>query len=227
MTVGIILSGCGVFDGSEIQEAVAAMHALARAGVKYKCMAPNVSQMHVVDHYSGLPVEGEIRNVLQESARIARGDIVDLAKVSADDYDGFFFPGGFGAAKNLCSFATDGSNCTVLPEVMKLVDAARTAGKPMAFVCISPVIIAKILGGSGVTVTIGDDREASQAIEAMGATHIDCAVLETVIDEQNRVISSPAYMKAENITDLFNDIDASVKSLIDMIERTQSGSSQD
>ena len=222
MKVGVVLSGCGVFDGSEVHEAVAAMYSLARAGVQYKCMAPDMLQMHVVDHFTGTPVESDSRNVLVESARIARGDIVELADVSVADYDGFFFPGGFGAAKNLCDFVTNGASCTVIPSVSKLVESAQTAGIPMAFVCISPVIIARLLGELGeIKVTIGDDQEASQAVTEMGATHVNCQAGETIIDETRRIISSPAYMKADNIISLFEDVGASVQALLDMIERTR------
>lgn len=225
--IGVVLSGCGVFDGSEIHEAVATMLELARAGAKYKCMAPNIPQMHVVNHYSGAPEEDAVRNVLKESARIARGDIVDMSAVDIAKYDGLIFPGGFGAAKNLCDFATMGSNCEVNPQVESLINRARVAGLPIAFLCISPVIIAKLLGqSSGVQVTIGDDKEASQAIAEMGAEHVDCKVRETVIDEQQRIISSPAYMKAENIVEVFEDVAICVRTLLDMINRVDSVASQ-
>lgn len=215
--IGVVLSGCGVFDGSEIHEAVAALLAISRAGSSYKCIAPDIPQMHVVNHFSGQVAEGEERNVLIESARIARGDILSLSNVSVADYDGYMFPGGFGAAKNLCDFAVAGSACTVEPSVERFVRAAHEAGKPMCFVCISPVILARILGKEGVRLTIGDDQEASAAVEQMGADHQDCQVKELVVDEANRIISSPAYMKAGNIADLFDDVTNSVNRLLEMI----------
>jgi enhancing lycopene biosynthesis protein 2 len=225
--IGVILSGCGVFDGSEIHESVACMYALARAGAKYKCMAPNIPQMHVVNHYSGAPEDDGKRNVLRESARIARGDILDLASVEIAQYDGLIFPGGFGAAKNLCDFATEGKNCEVNPQVEALIMQARAARLPMAFLCISPVIIARLLGkNTGVKVTVGDDREASQAITDMGAVHVDCQVGETLIDEDQRIISSPAYMKADNIIEVFDDVTACVHALLDMIGRVKSVANQ-
>ena len=218
--IGLILSGCGVFDGSEIHESVAAMLAICRAGAEYKCMAPDIQQMHVVNHFSGEASETEHRNVLIESSRIARGDIVDLRKVRIDEFDGFMFPGGFGAAKNLCDFAVAGSNCEVNPQVAEFIHKAREAGKPMAFVCISPVILARLFGGEGVKLTIGDDAEAGTAVTAMGAQHIACQVKELVIDEERRLITSPAYMKAENIADLFDDVTASVNALMELISRS-------
>ncbi len=224
--IGVVLSGCGVFDGTEIHEAVASLLALSRAGAKYTCMAPNIPQMNVINHFTGQVSESESRNVLVESSRIARGDILDLANISVSEYDGFMFPGGFGAAKNLCDFAVSGSNCEVADSVEKLVRSAHAAGKPMAFVCISPVILAKIFGQSGVKITIGDDKEASAAVTEMGATHINCQVREMVLDEENRLISSPAYMKAENISELFDDVTASVNALLEMISRVDNAASQ-
>ena len=145
--VGVLLSGCGVFDGAEIHESVITLLALDRAGAEAVCMAPDVDQMHVVDHRTEQPVPGETRNVLTESARIARGDIKDVATVSADDLDAVVIPGGFGAAKNLCTFAVDGPNCTVNPDVQRLVVEMFDKGKPIAAVCIAPALIAKIFEG--------------------------------------------------------------------------------
>lgn len=218
--IGVVLSGCGVFDGSEIHEAVASLLAIARSGSSYKCMAPDISQMHVVNHFSGQVSESESRNVLVESARIARGDILKLSDVNVGDYDGFMFPGGFGAAKNLCDFAVAGSNCTVEPSVERFIMAAHAAGKPLCFVCIAPVILARIFGNDGVTITIGDDQEAIAAVAEMGAEHQACQVKQLVIDEQNRLITSPAYMKAGNICDLFDDVTNSVNALLAMISKT-------
>lgn len=216
--IGVVLSGCGVYDGSEIHEAVITMLALDQAGAEYMCMAPNAKQMHVVNHLKGEPAAGESRNVLVESARIARGSIVALDDVNVAHYDGFIFPGGFGAAKNLCTFAIEGESCSVHPQVERIVRVAQDAGKPLAFVCISPVIAAKVLGkGAGAKLTIGNDAETAAAINAMGGEHIECPVREAVVDEQNRIISTPAYMTAQRISEVYDGVTQTVAALLKMV----------
>jgi enhancing lycopene biosynthesis protein 2 len=210
--VGVVLAGCGVFDGAEIHEAVSAMLALTQAGAEYQCMAPNAPQMHVIDHVKGKPVPGETRNVLTEAARIARGKIVALDEVKVADYDAFVFAGGFGAAKNLCTFAFEGESCKVHPDVTRLVTEAHAAGKPQCFICISPVIAAKVLGkAAGIKLTIGNDPETAQAVTAMGATHVDCPVDGAVVDLEQKIVSTPAYMLANNIAEVFSGIETAVK----------------
>ncbi|MDK2970696.1 MAG: hypothetical protein PWP23_451 [Candidatus Sumerlaeota bacterium] len=192
--VGIMLSGCGVYDGSEIQEAVFVLLALDRAGAATVFIAPNIEQMHVINHKEGHPSTKETRNVLDESARIARGSIRDAADVMAGDLDALVFPGGFGAAKNLCTFAVDGAKCTVDPQVERLIKAMHAAGKPMGFACIAPAIAAKVLGPVHVQLTIGTDEDTAKALEEMGAKHVNAHVTECVVDEGNKVASAPAYM---------------------------------
>jgi len=193
--VGVVLSGCGVMDGSEIHEAVCTLLALSQAGADYQCMAPNAPQMHVVDHLKGQPAAGQTRNVLAESAHIARGKIVPLDGVKVADYDAFIFPGGFGAAKNLCTFAIEGDNCSVQRDVERVVREAHATGKVLGFICIAPVIGAKVLGKqTGVKLTIGDDAETAAAINAMGAAHVPEPVTEALVDAENKVVSTPAYM---------------------------------
>ena len=102
----VILSGCGVYDGAEIHESVLTLLALARHGASVTIAAPNKDQMHVINHATG-DVMSESRNVMVEAARIARGQITDLSEIQSGDYDAVFIPGGFGAAKNLCTFATE------------------------------------------------------------------------------------------------------------------------
>jgi len=216
--IGVVLSGCGVYDGSEIHEAVCVLLALSQAGAQYQCMAPSAPQMHVMDHYKKQPAAGETRNVLTESARIARGDIVPLGQVRAADYDGFIFPGGFGAAKNLCTFAVEGPNCSVQPDVARLIKEAHAAHKVLAFVCIAPVIAAKVLGKQvGPQLTIGDDRETAEAINAMGAKHVVCPVQEALVDKEQRVISTPAYMKANSIAEVYAGVSNTVNEMLKMI----------
>lgn len=216
--IGVVLSGCGVYDGSEIHEAVLTLLALDLAGAEYECMAPNTPQMHVVDHVKGEPSAGERRNVMVESARIARGEIIALDSVNVANYDGFIFPGGFGAAKNLCTFAVEGDTCTVQPDVERVIRIANDAGKPIAFVCISPVIAAKVLGADGAAkLTIGSDQTTADAINAMGGQHVDCPVTETVIDSENRIISTPAYMTAQSISEVFAGVTNTVSELLKMV----------
>ncbi len=214
--VGVILSGCGVMDGSEIHEAVCTLLALDQAGATYRCLAPDADQMHVVDHHKGQPAEGESRNILVESARIARGEIDPLGAVNVRDFDAFIFPGGFGAAKNLCTFAVDGPDCTVNPDVARVVKDAHAAGKPLAFVCIAPVIAAKVLGSTGTKLTIGTDAGTAEAINTMGGSHVECPVREAVTDEQNKIISTPAYMTAQSVSEVYEGVTKTVEGLLKM-----------
>lgn len=216
--VGVILSGSGVYDGSEIHETVITLLALDRAGAEAICMAPNVDQMHVVNHLTGEVAEGEARNVLVESARIARGNIKDIKEVSVADFDALILPGGFGAAKNLCDFAVNGPDCSVNPDVVKIIQNTVAAKKPLAAICIAPALIAKVLGQSNSpALTIGTDEGTAGALNAMGARHVDCPVREFVVDEENKIISSPAYMLAGNISEAAEGIEKTVQTLIKMI----------
>ncbi|MFI4854949.1 MAG: isoprenoid biosynthesis glyoxalase ElbB [Phycisphaerales bacterium JB065] len=224
--VAVILSGCGVFDGSEIHESVCVLLHLSQAGAETTCFAPNTPQAHVVDHLAGAPVEGESRQVLTESARIARGEIRDLAMLRADEFDALIFPGGFGAAKNLCTFAFDGAACTVQPEVERVFNDFHRSEKPIGMCCIAPVIAAKLLGtasgGPGCTVTIGCDPEAVQAIEAMGATHAVQPVTQACIDEKNLLVTAPAYMYGEaKIHEVSEGIGQMVSRTLDLARSTQ------
>ncbi|OHB32845.1 MAG: isoprenoid biosynthesis protein ElbB [Desulfuromonadaceae bacterium GWC2_58_13] len=217
--VGVILSGCGVFDGSEIHEAVITLLAIDRAGAEAVCMAPNIGQMHVVNHLSGTVAEGESRNVLVESARIARGKIRDIKDVKVSDFDALILPGGFGAAKNLCDFAVKGSDCTVQPDVARLVRETVEARKPLAAICIAPALLSKVLGSQKLPhkLTIGTDEGTAQALTAMGSEHVNCPVTECVVDKANKIVSSPAYMLAERISEAAEGIEKTVKTLIGMI----------
>lgn len=219
MKVGIVLSGCGYLDGAEIQEAVLTLLALDRAGAEVKIFAPDVSQMHVVDHQNGKPVQGERRNVIQEVARITRGGVEPLSSARADDLDALVFPGGYGAAKNLSTFAVDGRNMKVLADVEKLIRAMHGAQKPIGFMCIAPVIAAKVLGKEGVRVTIGDDAETASAIDAMGAHHVVCKVNEIVVDEQRRVVTTPAYMLGPSPAKVASGIDQLVAKVLELAAR--------
>jgi enhancing lycopene biosynthesis protein 2 len=197
-----------VKDGSEIHEAVLTLLALDQAGAEILCCAPNIDQMDVVDHLSRSPAPGQRRNVLSESARIARGKIQDLARVQAADIEALIFPGGFGAAKNLCTFAVDGADCKVNPEVERLVTQMLQARKPIGAICIAPALLARILGKRDVhaTVTIGNDKDTAAAIEKMGVHHVDCPCTSFIVDEQHRVVTTPAYMLGKGPAEVFEGI---------------------
>lgn len=214
--IGVVLSGCGVYDGAEIQEAVITLLAIDRQGAEAVICAPNVPQMHVVNHLTGEVEAGATRNVLVESARIARGKIRDLAQVKAEELDALMLPGGFGAAKNLCDFALKGKDCEVHPEVARLVREVHAQRKPVAAVCIAPAVLAKVLGAEAPSLTIGNDRETASALEAMGAQHVDCPVREMVVDQERKIVSSPAYMLATRISEAADGIEKTVKALIEM-----------
>ncbi len=215
-TVGVVLSGCGVYDGTEIHEAVLTLLALDRRGVEAVVCAPDVPQAHVVNHLTGQPVPGDTRNVLVESARIARGKIRDVAHVTAASLDALILPGGFGAAKNLSDFAFKGSDCTVHPAVARLIREVHQAGKPVCAVCIAPAVLASLLGEEHPSLTIGNDRSTAATLEAMGARHIDCPVNDFVVDRKLKLVSSPAYMLAHRISEVGDGIDRAVEALVAM-----------
>ena len=191
--VGVVLSGCGVFDGTEITEAVAILVALDKRGAEIVCLAPAGPQAGVVNHLTKKP-DSHPRNVMEESARIARGKVKDVATVRAADLDALVFPGGFGAAKNLSDFASKGPDCTVHPEVQRLVREMHAAGKPVGLACVAPVLAAKILGQHSPQLTIGTDKGTADAIRSMGGKHVDTDPTGVCIDERNRLVTTPCYM---------------------------------
>lgn len=217
--IGVVLSGCGVYDGAEVHESVLTLLAIDRAGVEAVCMAPDVDQMHVVNHLTGSEAEGEKRNVLVESARIARGNIRNISEVQADDIDGLIFPGGFGAAKNLCDFAVSGENCNVHPEVIRLVRDFASKKKPQAACCIAPAIYAKVFDGESISpmLTIGNDKEVGGKIEQMGSKHQDCDTEDIVYDEENKIVSTPAYMTGQSISEVAAGIEKTVNKLVSLL----------
>jgi len=176
-------------------------------------MAPNIPQMHVVNHLTGEVAEGESRNVLVEAARIARGNIIDIAQANPADYDGAIFPGGFGAAKNLCDFAVKGADCTIQPDVLRFAKAMAEAGKPLGFVCIAPAMIPHIYG-KGAKLTIGTDQDTATNIEKMGGVHVNCPVDKFVVDEEHKVVSTPAYMLAGRISEAASGIEKLVEEVL-------------
>jgi len=214
----VILSGCGVFDGSEIHESVLTLLAIDRLGGRYRCYAPDRPQWHVVNHLTGAVAAGESRNVLVESARIARGEISDLASFDPAEADALILPGGFGAAKNLSSFVSDGAACTVDPAVERAVRAMAAAGKPIGALCIAPAVLARILG-DGVELTIGHDPATAAAITATGAHHRSADQAEVVVDRAHKVATSPCYMLPSSIATIAEGAENTVRALLDLIER--------
>jgi enhancing lycopene biosynthesis protein 2 len=217
--VGVVLSGCGVMDGSEIHEAVLTLLAIDRAGAEAVCMAPNIPQREVFDHYAGRVAPGEKRNALVESARIARGNIRDLATVRAADVDALILPGGYGAAKNLCDFAEKGAAATPHPQVARLVREVQSAGKPIGAICISPATIAAIFRGTAVrpTLTIGNDEGTASKLVAMGCEHTERTVRDVTVDRANRIVSTPAYMLASRVSEAHDGIDKLVREVLALV----------
>ena len=197
--VAVILSGCGVYDGSEINETVLTLLALARAGAEVTCSAPDISQTHVINHLKGTIDEGAERNTLEEAARISRGEITPLTALDLKKQDAIIFVGGFGVAKNLSNLAFEGSAYKAIPEVSALIQQAHANKKAQGFICIAPVLAAAALGDQNVRLTIGNDSETAATIESKGARHVNCPVDGIVIDETHRIVTTPAYMLASNI----------------------------
>lgn len=212
--IGVLLSGCGVFDGAEIHEAVLTLLFLDRAGAEAICMAPD-KDFDVVDHLAQKP-SGERRNVLVESARIARGKIRNIREIRASDLDALILPGGFGAAKNLSDFAMKGPDATVDSEVARLLREMVEAKKPIGAICIAPATVAKALAPNKPQVTIGTDAGTAAAIEKAGATHVNRNVDQIHVDEANRLVTTPAYMLGPGIKDVAVGIEKLVLRILEM-----------
>lgn len=211
--VAVILSGCGVYDGAEIHESVLSMLAIAKAGAEYALFAPDMKQAHVINHISGQEMD-EARNVLIESARIARGNIKALSSLEVDEFDALLLPGGFGAAKNLSTWAFEGTEMKVNLELELIVKAFSKACKPIGAVCIAPVVLSKILGD--VHLTIGSDKDTAAGIEAFGSTHLNINNVDIVVDGERKVVTGPCYMLDYSIIDIANNTEAVVRNLLDL-----------
>jgi len=214
--VGVLLAGCGVYDGSEIHEAVLTMLFLDQANAEIICMAPNMEQYHVIDHLSGTETS-EKRNVLVESARIARGEIKDLKDVQASDMDAIIIPGGFGAAKNLSDFAINNVKAQVHPEVQRIITDMINSQKPVGAICIAPATLTKAIADKHPEVTIGNDQGTADLIEKMGGKHVTCAVDQIHIDRDKKIVSTPAYMLEPNIKDVAIGIEKLVTEVLALI----------
>lgn len=215
--IALILSGCGVYDGSEIHEAVLTMLAIEQQGASYRCFAPNITQHHVINHHTGEVSENESRNVLVESARIARGDVEDLSELYQDEFDALIVPGGFGAAKNLCNFAIDGDNYTINEQVLIACKAFAKAEKPAGYMCIAPALL-PLIYPKGIQGTIGLDNDTAKLIAAKGLVHRDSPVEDVIIDPAHKVVTTPAYMLATSMSEAAIGINRLVKSVIALTE---------
>ena len=214
--IAVVLSGSGVFDGAEIHESVLTLLALERHGFEYQCFAPDIEQMHVINHLTGDVAEDESRNVLVEAARIARGNIKDLAQAKADEFDAAVLPGGFGAAKNLSDFAVKGSDCSVNPDLVSFIKDFAKDKKPVGFMCIAPAMLPHIYG-EGTKLTIGTDQDTADAIETMGGVHQSCPVEDIVVDEANNLVTTPAYMLASSVSEAAKGIDKLIDKIAKML----------
>lgn len=218
--VAVVLSGCGYLDGAEIRESVITLLALDRAGAKVTIFAPDINQTDVVNHLTVEP-SSDTRNVLIESARIARGNVTPLEQADAAEFDALVIPGGFGVAKNLSNFASEGISATVYPPFAAFIRAFADAGKPIGAICIAPAIIALVLGKSHQPrLTIGDDSGTAQAIESLGASHVNCASEQCVIDEVNRIVTCSAYMRDDALGKIADGIEATITQVMKMAKTT-------
>jgi len=219
LNIGVVLSGSGWKDGSEIHETVLTLLHLDRAHAGILMMAPDKQQMDVIDHLDNKPVPRERRNTLIESARIARGDISPIKNISAGDLDGLILPGGSGTMKNLCNFAVKGLEMEVDPHLEKLLKMMRTQHKPMGFICIAPMIAAKLFGSEHPKLTIGNNYGTAQKIEAFGAKHVNCPVDEIVFDEKTKIVTTPAYMIGPSISYISIGIEKLVQKVLQLADR--------
>lgn len=207
----VILAGCGRMDGSEVHEATLTLWAISKAGAGYQCFAPDSRQRHVINHLSDKEMAEE-RNMLTEAARIARGDVLPLSKYRQEDFSGLIFPGGFGAAKNLFTYAFDGIDCSVNQEVKDAITSTHAAEKPIGALCIAPVLIARVIGG--VKVTIGNNAETAADLESMGAEHIITGHGEIAVDEKNKIVTTPCYMLESRIDQVGEGIERLVMEML-------------
>ena len=215
--VAVILAGCGVYDGSEIYETTLTLLRLDQLGIEYRCFAPDIDQQHVVNHLTQEVVEGEQRNVLLESARLARGEISPLEALDADNFDAVIVPGGFGVAKNLSDFASASDNMQVLDALKEALAGFRQEAKSIGLMCSAPVLVPRLLG-DGIAVTVGNDPAVSGAISAMGGLHRTCSVEDIVVDFEHSVVTTPAYMLATRISEAATGIFKLVDRIAEMMD---------
>ncbi|HRF87311.1 MAG: isoprenoid biosynthesis glyoxalase ElbB [Cellvibrionales bacterium] len=214
--VAVVLSGCGVYDGAEVYEAVLTLLHLSQAGAQVQCFAPDMPQLHVVNHLTGEVAAGETRNVLVEAARVVRGQIKPVTEARVEDFDALIVPGGFGAAKNLSDFAINGAAMTVQKDFLAFAQAMHAAKKPIGLICIAPTMAAAICG-AGTKTTIGNDADTAAAVNATGAQHCPCVVQDTCIDREKKLVTTPAYMLAHSIAEANTGIGKLVAEVLALI----------
>lgn len=220
--VAVVLSGCGHLDGAEIRESVLTLFYLDREGATVQCFAPDIPQRDVINHLDAGPM-AESRNVRVEAARIARGDVRPLSEADAAGFDALILPGGFGAAKNLSDFALKGKDCTVLPELARLIRDFHAAGKPIGAICIAPALLAASLSGiTAPVLTIGDDRHIASILESWGARHRNCASQECVVDARNRLATCSAYMRNDSLNNIAQGIEKTIRAVMQMTHEQKS-----
>ena len=212
--VAVVLSGCGHKDGSEITESVSTLIALSEAGAEFECFAPDIEKP--ISSYFGTKSKSESRNILAEAARIARGNIRDLKDLHEKDFDAIVFPGGSGAAKNLSNWSEKGAAAIVFPDVERVLNEFHKSAKPIGAICVAPTLVAKVLGKTGVNLTIGNDKETAQEIEKTGAHHVTCPVTDYISDRDHKVLTTPAYMYHAKPHEVFTGIRKMIRELVEM-----------
>jgi enhancing lycopene biosynthesis protein 2 len=208
----VILCGCGALDGSEIHEAVMTLLAIERHECRYSVFAPDENQYHVINMFTKEEMS-EKRNMLVEAARIARGNIQPLSELDLTQFDALVLPGGYGAAKNLSTYAFDGANAVVYPPLVEIVKTEKKKQMPIGALCIAPVILAKILGN--ITITVGNDPATIANVEQMGATHVNTQEGEVIADKANRVFTTPCYMLSATIADIADSADNLIRTILE------------
>lgn len=211
----VILAGCGRMDGSEVHESTLTLWAIHKNGADYQCFAPDSRQHHVINHLNDKEMAEE-RNMLIEAARIARGNVLPLSRYRQENFSGLIFPGGFGAAKNLFSYALDGVDCSVNEEVSRAITTTHAAEKPIGALCIAPVLIARVIADAKVT--IGNNAGTAADIEAMGAKHIITGHGETAVDEKNKIVTTPCYMLESRVDQVGEGIDRLVMEMLRLVD---------
>ncbi len=211
--IAVVLAGCGVYDGSEINEVVLTLLAIENQGSVYQCFAPDINHHHVIDHVSGNE-SNEIRNVLKESARIVRGNVKPLLELDCDNFDALIVTGGFGVAKNLSTFAFEGKDFSIDKQFLSVMTSFKNTQKVAGYMCIAPVLLPKVY--DNVKCTIGNDAETISVITALGGEHMACNVDEIVIDEKNNVVTTPAYMLASSLSEAQIGINRLVSAIINI-----------
>jgi enhancing lycopene biosynthesis protein 2 len=225
--VGVVLSGCGAQDGSEVNEAVLSLYWIERAGGRAICMAPDVVQGRVVDHLTGAPdAQAAPRRAMAEAARIARGRVLDIAQVKDTDLDALVFPGGAGVTTVLSNYAEKGVVCEVHPEVTRLLKAMLARRRPMGFICVAPILAARVLGPpAGVRITFGSKAcEEAKHAAVMGADVRPCPPREILVDQKNRVVSTAAYMHEDaSLSEVGFSIERLVRQVVAFARERQPG----